>query len=205
MMWSERLRVFRKVFPWVDPEIKSLAGLPPDARFGPGEDDNNRVFLAALERYRRPPKGDAEVYAIHDRQNAEWKGLTPRPPLRSIMDWVEVAALAGIPRHEFASHELRTIGDAIIDWARRKLDDDSPTSKQPVLLLAEFDVLRIIGKSPVRLTATVLESEHGLPGRKYLKRTLDSLYERDFIEKSEGVRKGYAITSKGRRFLARHK
>ena len=204
--WQERLRVFRKAFSWVDPEIKSsLAKLPTDAKFGPGEDDNNRAFLAAIKRYEWPQEGDAEVSAIHDRQNKDWQGLTPRPPLRNIKDWVDVAVLAGIPRHEFASHELRTIADAIIDWARRKLDGDSPIGNHPILSPNEFEALRIIGKSPVRLTAAALEVEHGLPSRKYLKPILKSLRKLNFIENSMGDRQGDAITSNGQEFLARHK
>ena len=38
ILWEERLRIFRKVFPWIDEAIRELAGLPTEIPLGAAED-----------------------------------------------------------------------------------------------------------------------------------------------------------------------
>ncbi|HUT91491.1 MAG TPA: toll/interleukin-1 receptor domain-containing protein [Thermoguttaceae bacterium] len=121
-LWNERLRIFRRLFPWIGEEIKRLAGLPADALIGTASShENNVAHLAASDDYRRGYRSDDErVHRLHDRQNSEWLKLTGLPPLGTIEDWRAAAAAAGIPAADFEQHGFERIADCILAWALAK-------------------------------------------------------------------------------------
>jgi hypothetical protein len=68
-LWTARLRIFGRLFPWVEKAIKELAGLPPDAVIGGENHENNVAYQAAHEMYQAGYASDCkEVIAIHDRR-----------------------------------------------------------------------------------------------------------------------------------------
>jgi hypothetical protein len=117
-LWTARLRIFGRLFPWVGKAIKELAGLPPDAVIGGENHENNVAYQAAHEMYQAGYASDCkEVIAFHDRQNAEWMALTSLPPFGSVKDWRAAAAAAGIAPAEFDEVDLDHVADCVLAWA----------------------------------------------------------------------------------------
>ncbi len=116
--WQSRLRIFRRLFPWINQSIKEWAGLPPDKPTDQYSHEDNLAFLAASREYEKGYRSDRpEVRAIHDRQNAEWTALTKLPPLGTMEDWRAAARSADISGDEFEAMDFKEVESRILAWA----------------------------------------------------------------------------------------
>lgn len=184
-------------------EFLYCAEIPPELSVD--NDPDIQVFpvpdraLTLVEKY-------AALSAIHDYY---WKGELLNPwtsevGIEEILAGMPFAALLNNVPDVLKPTEdyVPETGIAIIeDWLcdiKKDLDQSLTLILQP----RELDVLKAIGESSVRITGVELETKHGLPTRKHLGPILKTLLEYELIENSKGVRKGYAITAKGREFLS---
>jgi len=161
-LWTARLRIFGRLFPFVGESIKELAGLPRNAVIG-GDSDHatNLAYLAAHVEYAKGYRSERpEVRAIHDRQNAEWEILTGLPALGSLNDWRAAAAAAGFPPAEFEQHDFTRIADCILAWAQAKAANR--TSPEQAAGPA--------GKAKTGMTVP----EYNVEARKYLQKNPDA-------------------------------